>query len=677
MRTNTPLRTLNLGILAHVDAGKTSLTERLLYTAGVIDHLGRVDAGDTQTDTLALERQRGITIKSAVTSFVIGDGADAVVINLIDTPGHPDFIAEVERVLDVLDGVVLVISAVEGVQAQTRVLARVLRRLGVPMVIFVNKIDRAGARTDALVAEITAQLGIDVVPMGHVEAAGTRQACVVAYEFKDSDFNDLLLERLTTHDDQLLADFVAGVRLPPARLKAALADQTARSTIHPVIFGSALTGVGTDAIMAAIGNLLPAAGVTGDDEPSALVFKIDRGARGEKIVYLRSFGGRIAERDVLTVTGPDGRRREQKITRITVFDHGRELSGGPLEAGRIGKVWGLPEARIGDQIGTGHQVDHYFTPPSLETVVEPVCGGDRGRLRVALDQLGEQDPLINVRQDDVRGELSVSLYGEVQKEVIESTLLTDFGLAVTFSESSTICVERPIGTGEAVEFMRDPANPFLATIGLRVEPGAPASGISYGIEKIVHGTMPVAFYTAIEDTVYETCRQALHGWQLIDAKITLTHTGYAPRQSHAHQGFSKAMSSTGADFRDLTPLVLMAALRLAATQVLEPIHHFRLEIPAELLDRIYPVLNAHRAVPRSPVIDERNAVVEGDIPAGEVHGLEQELPALTRGEGVLDSPFDRYEPVGGRPPERSRTDRNPLDRREYLLRATRGKGAVI
>ena len=671
------MRTLNLGILAHVDAGKTSLTERLLYTAGVIDHLGRVDAGDTQTDTLALERQRGITIKSAVTSFVLGYGADGLVINLIDTPGHPDFIAEVERVLDVLDGVVLVISAVEGVQAQTRVLARALRRLGVPMVIFVNKIDRAGARTETLLEEITTRLGIDVVPMGQVEAAGTRQARAVAYDFEDPVFDDLLLERLSTHDDQLLADFVAGVRLTPARLKAALAAQTARSTIHPVIFGSALTGVGTDAIMAAIATLLPAAEVTCDDQASALVFKIDRGSRGEKIAYLRSFGGRIAERDVLTMISPDGRRREQKVTRISVFDHARQSAGGPLEAGRIGKLWGLSEARIGDRVGTGHRVEHYFTPPSLETVVDPVRDQDRGRLRVALDQLGEQDPLINVRQDDLRGELSVSLYGEVQKEVIEATLLTDFGLAVTFSESSTICVERPIGSGAAVEFMRDEANPFLATIGLRVEPGAPGSGISYGMEKIVHGTMPLAFYAAVEETVYETCRQALHGWQLIDARITLTHTGYAPRQSHAHQGFSKAMSSTGADFRDLTPLVLMAALRAAGTRVLEPIHHFRLEIPAELLDRIYPVLSAHRAVPRSPVIEGGTAVLEGDIPAGEVHSLEQELPALTRGEGVLDSPFDRYEPVVGRPPGRSRTDRNPLDRSEYLLRATRGKGAVI
>lgn len=669
------MRTLNLGILAHVDAGKTSLTERMLYAAGVIDHIGRVDDGDTQTDTLALERQRGITIKSAVTSFVIED----LVINLIDTPGHPDFIAEVERVLDVLDGVVLVVSAVEGVQAQTRVLTRALRRLGVPMLIFVNKIDRAGARTDELLTEISDRLDLDVIPMGWVEAAGTRAARFMPYDRNDPVFRDLLLDTLTRHDDQLLAAFLDGSDVSAERLQTVLSTQIARSWVHPVLYGSAMTGAGIEAIMSGIGSLLPAAGTGPDGEPSGVVFKIDRGARGEKIAYLRAFGGRIAERDVVPVISPDGRRREAKITRIAVFDQAKELSGGPLETGRIGKLWGLADARIGDQVGAGagRRLDHYFTAPTLETVVEPVHEADRGRLRVALDQLAEQDPLINVRQDDERSELSVSLYGEVQKEVIGATLLSDFGIAVTFSESSTICVERPIGVGEAVEFMPDEDNPFLATIGLRIEPGPAGSGISYGMEKVVHGTMPPAFYKAVEDTVYETCRQALHGWQLIDAKITLTHTGYAPRQSHAHQGFSKAMSSTGADFRDLTPLVFMAALQAAGTEVLEPIHHFRLEIPSDLLDRVYPVLAAHRAVPRAPVIGSALTIMEGDIPAGEVHGLEQELPALTRGEGVLDSPFDRYQPVIGRPPERRRTDRNPLDRREYLLRATRGKGAMI
>src|SRR5687768_13743265 len=171
------MRTLNLGILAHVDAGKTSLTERLLYAAGVIDEIGSVDDGSTQTDTLALERRRGITIKTAVASFAL----DGVTVNLIDTPGHPDFIAEVERVLNVLDGAVLVISAVEGVQAQTRVLMRTLQRLRIPTLIFVNKIDRKGAMYDSLLQSISEKLTPAMIPMGSVREIGTRRSTFAPY----------------------------------------------------------------------------------------------------------------------------------------------------------------------------------------------------------------------------------------------------------------------------------------------------------------------------------------------------------------------------------------------------------------------------------------------------------------------------------------------------------------
>jgi ribosomal protection tetracycline resistance protein len=191
--------TLNLGIVAHVDAGKTSLTERLLFAAGVIDGLGRVDDGNTQTDTMALERQRGITIKSAVMSFAVGD----LTVNLIDTPGHPDFIAEVERTLAVLDGAVLVISAVEGVQAQTRVLMRALRRLALPTLIFVNKIDRAGAGDDRGLAEMRGKLTTENVSMGAVRDPGTRRA-VVSYGAGDAAFTARLADVLADHDDASL-----------------------------------------------------------------------------------------------------------------------------------------------------------------------------------------------------------------------------------------------------------------------------------------------------------------------------------------------------------------------------------------------------------------------------------------------------------------------------------------
>lgn len=235
---------LNLGILAHVDAGKTSLTERLLHSVGVIDEIGSVDDGNTQTDSLALERQRGITIKSAVVSFAVDD----VTVNLIDTPGHPDFIAEVERVLSVLDGAVLVISAVEGVQAQTRVLMRTLRRLRIPTLVFVNKIDRGGACPER-VLDAAARLTPAIVPMGEVRAQGTRDARFDLFD--EARLGALLLDLLCEHDDALLAAYVEG-RVSYDLIRAALVRQTGQALVHPVFFGSAVTGAGVDELIAGI-----------------------------------------------------------------------------------------------------------------------------------------------------------------------------------------------------------------------------------------------------------------------------------------------------------------------------------------------------------------------------------------------------------------------------------------
>ncbi|MYY83178.1 GTP-binding protein [Streptomyces sp. SID335] len=657
--------TLNLGILAHIDAGKTSLTERLLHAAGVIDEVGRVDDGNTQTDSLALERRRGITIKSAVVSFSIGGTA----VNLIDTPGHPDFIAEVERVLSVLDGAVLVVSAVEGVQAQTRVLLRTLRRLRIPTLVFVNKTDRRGARYEGVLRHIAERLTPDVVPMGSVPGIGTRGARFVPFAEGDEGFGARLSELLAEHDDALLAAYVDDpASLSYARLRAELARQTRRALVHPVFFGSAVTGVGVPELMSGMRELLPARRGDADAPASGSVFKVERGAAGEKIAYVRMFSGTVRVRD---------RLREGKVTGVSVFEQGADVPRDEVRAGQIGKVRGLGDVRIGDVIGVPREGDQagarHFAPPTLETVVSPLRAADRGALHLALGQLAEQDPLIDLRQDDVRQEVSVSLYGEVQKEVIQATLAEEYGLDVTFRETTTICVERVVGTGAAHEVIDTEPNPFLATVGLRVEPAPVGAGVEFrlGVEL---GSMPYAFFRAVEETVRETLHQGVHGWRVPDCTVTMTHAGYWPRQSHAHGTFDKSMSSTAGDFRHLTPLVLMDALRAAGTEVHEPMHRFRLDVPADTVGAVLPALARLRAVPHTQTTGGAGASyrLEGDIPAQRVHALEQLLPGLTRGEGELESAFDHYRPVrGGTVPTRERTDHDPLHRKDYLLRVVR------
>ncbi|MFE7900294.1 GTP-binding protein [Streptomyces sp. NPDC057424] len=650
---------LNLGILAHVDAGKTSLTERLLHSAGVTDEIGSVDDGNTRTDTLALERQRGITIKSAVVSFPL----DGVTVNLIDTPGHPDFIAEVERVLGVLDGVVLVISAVEGVQAQTRVLMRTLQRLRIPTLLFVNKIDRRGARHEAVLREISARLTPAIVPMGTASGLGTRAA-----GFTPSAGPAGALDVLTGHDDALLSAYVEN-SVTDALLRGSLVAQTREALVHPVYFGSAATGAGVEALLSGIETLLPAAGGEADGPVSATVFKVDRGPAGEKVAYARMFSGTLCTRDRIPF-GADG--AEGRITGISVFGHGTDTRTDSVGPGRIARLTGLGDIRIGDAIGEPRTAyERVFAPPSLETVVVPGPDVDRGALHLALTQLAEQDPLIGLRRDERRQETSVSLYGEVQKEVVQATLADEYGLDVTFRETTPLCVERPVGTGQAVEFNKKDPNPFLATVGLRVDPAPAGSGVGFRLE-VELGSMPHAFFKAVEDTVRETLDQGLHGWQVTDCVVTMTHSGYSPRQSHAHQGFDKSMSSTGADFRGVTPLVLIEALRRAGTRVHEPMHRFRVEAPADTLGALLPVLAGLAAVPETTRNRDDVGVLEGTVPAARVHALEQRLPGLTRGEGELESSFAHYAPVThGTIPERPRTDHNPLDRKEYLLNVTR------
>lgn len=645
------MRTLNLGILAHVDAGKTSLTERLLYAAGVIDRLGSVDGGNTQTDTMALERQRGITIKAAVVSFVVGD----VAVNLIDTPGHPDFIAEVERVLNVLDGAVLVVSAVEGVQGQTRVLMRALKRLGIPTLIFINKLDRSGADVERTLAAIMARLTPDIVPMGTAHGLGTAGAAFVPYGADDAGFGQRLAEHLAEHDDALLAAYVEGRDLPLGRLRQALVRQSHKAELHPVYFGSAITGAGVEPLLAGITELLPAVEGHADGPPAATVFKVEHGPAGEKVAYVRMFSGTIHARDRLTFG-----TTEAKVTAVGVFDRGSAVRRDRVAAGEIGKLWGLSGVRIGDSIGAVPlaSASQHFAPPTLETLIVPSRPADRTALWLALGQLAEQDPLINLRKNDLRQEMFVSLYGEVQKEVIQQTLLADFGLDVEFRETTTICVERPVGSGAALETVFKPPNPFLATVGIRVEPGAIGSGLGIRLDAMF-GAMPVAFYEAIEESIAETLRQGLNGWQVTDAIVTVTEVG------------QKAPMTAAGDFRNLTPLVLMAALEAAGTVVCEPIHRFHADVPSDALAAVLSLLARHDAVPGQPLLRYGSYVLEGELPAARVHELQQQLPGLTRGEGILDSSFEGYRAMTGPPPVRPRSDSNPLNRKQYLLHVQR------
>jgi ribosomal protection tetracycline resistance protein len=647
---------VNIGIVAHVDAGKTSLTERILFETNVIDEIGRVDQGNTQTDSLDLEKRRGITIKASVVSFFVHD----LKINLIDTPGHADFIAEVERSFSVLDGAILVISAVEGIQAQTKFLMTILMKLGIPTIIFINKIDRRGAQSSTLVKSIREKLTESVIPRYRPENIGTKQAFIVENSFRrDQAFLEESIGLIALHDEQLLEAYVNEEKVTEEQVKSALTSQVRDAKIYPIFFGSAMTGVGVAELLAGVAAFFPANTGLENAPLSGVVFKIEKEASGEKIAYVRVFTGSIHVREHITVSRKKNERevetRTDKVKKLHVFMEGRTIQSPKVGAGEFCKVWGLKEIRIGDVVGewSDRIKDLHFVAPQMEARIEAKYQEQSHQLYRALVELSEEDPLIKVMKDTFHHEIYLRLFGEVQKEVIEAMLQENYGLAVQFSETRVVCVEKPTGTGQALDVIGAGGNPFYATVGFRVEPGTTGSGVSYTLEA-KFGTLPLPFYRAIEDTVFETLKQGLYGWEVTDIAVILTHTGFCP-------------VSTAADFRKLTPLVLMDALSHAGTAVYEPLNQFELSAPVHAISKAMFRLAALQAVFEKPIMREGTFLLTGTLPVATTEEFKRSLHSFTEGEGVLLTKPSGYLKIENGFPTRKRADYNPLNRKDYML----------
>lgn len=636
--------TLNLGIVAHVDAGKTTLTERLLFETGVTERLGRVDHGDTTTDADALERQRGITIRSAVVTFTVPSaGAVDVKVNLIDTPGHSDFVAEVERALAVLDGAVLVVSAVEGVQAQTRVLIRILERLHIPFLVFANKIDRVGAAYERTMDALREALAGDAIALNAPTSLGSRVARVRAR--RGTAFLEELVERLTEYDDGLLSQYVDGVR-PPTQEQAlhSLVVQTRHGRLHPVLFGSALGGIGVTDVIEALPMYLPTTDGNPHEPLHASVFKIERGPAGHKVAYARLHSGTLTPRDHVVVhhRAPSGTIavHEARAMSVNTFDHAAATVGEPARAGDIATILGITDIGIGDQLGRWDPArgGRHFPPPGLEAVVKARDPAERSALFQALQQLSEQDPLINARLDGIDQEITVSVYGEVQKEVLAARLESEYGVVADLLPTRTVYVERVAGIGQASAQVRT----GNATVGLRIEPGAVGSGLDYSLA-VERGYLLPHHHVAIEETLPRALETGLLGWRVVDARVVLIEARFC------------APTPPAGYYRDLTQSVLAEALACAGTIVCAPVSEFEAEIPDDVISAVLQRLHACSATPQPPAVAAGRCCISGLIPTDRVDAFEQRLPGLTRGEGVFFARPVGYEPVVGEPPSRTRS----------------------
>ncbi len=652
------MTTLNIGIVAHVDAGKTSLTERILYETHVIGEIGRVDKGTTQTDSLEMEKRRGITIKASVVSFFV----NGVKINLIDTPGHADFLAEVERSLSVLDGAVLLISAVEGIQAQTRILFSALSKLRIPTIIFINKIDRSGAQADALIERIKATLTDHIIPLHRVEHIGTKQASVAPNQLCDPAFLHTCIEQLALNDERLLAAYVNGEAITEAQLRAALTRRVGQATLAPVFFGSATTGAGVRELLAELVSLFPSNTSQEDAPLSGIVFKLEKEAAGENVAFVRVFAGTLRVKAAVEL---QRRKRDGaietytgKIQKLHLFWEGKTAQAQSVGAGEFCKVWGLKAVKIGDVVGawSDHIKALHFAAPRLETRIEASRHAQDHQLYQALLELAEEDPLIYVLRDEIHQAIYLRIFGEVQKEVIEATLDERFGLAVRFAETSVVCIEKPSGVGQAIEILGAADNPFVATVGVKIEPGPPGSGLTY---RSSSGALKLSYYRVLEEAVRGALAQGLYGWEMTDLIVTITDTRYSP-------------ATTGSDFRHLAPLVVMEALSRAGTDVYEPINQFELSVPAQAISAAMFKLSALKAVYEQPTLRDNDTFqLTGTLPVATTEAFRRELPSFSRGGGDFLVQEGGYRKIEGAFPTRKRMDRNPLNRKEYLLHVQR------
>lgn len=644
MNTN---KTINIGIVAHVDAGKTTVTENLLYHGQVIDKLGRVDNGNTQTDTMELEKARGITIKASAVSFDYNN----VKINILDTPGHIDFISEVERSLSVLDGAVLVISAVEGVQSQTKVLFNVLKRLNIPTIIFINKLDRIGANTSVVFKEICKLLSDkSVMLQTYIKEASKDVKIIDSYDYKEE--SNRILDVLSELDEEILKDYLEKGCVSKELINEKLSLYAIKGMLYPVFMGSAGLNIGTNLLLDKILNYLPINNKT-NSELSGVVFKIERTPSNEKKAYIRLFGGEINVREFITIDG----KAHEKVKKISSLENGRIIESKKITCGDIGIINGISCLKIGSIIGLkSNKLKHAeFSRPTLKTKVSLVGDVDNHKLYVALLNLSEEDPLLELETDYISGDIYINLFGEVQKEIIYSILNTQYGLNIEFSNTQTIYKETVCSEGVALIRMWQSPNIYAATVKIKVEPLDLGKGLVYE-SNVSAGFLPKSFLNAIEEAVYETCKYGLYGWEINDTKVTLLDTEYS------------SVDSTPADFRNVTPMVLMEAIDKAKTRLLEPINEFELRVPDYAISKAMFDLRIMGAEYESPIAVGDEYILTGTIPVETSKSYQIKIASYTEGKGIFITKFYGYKDTQFE--ERKICKRSiisPLNKKEYIM----------
>ena len=635
------MKIINIGILAHVDAGKTTLTESLLYTSGAILELGSVDKGTTRTDTMFLERQRGITIQAAVTSFNWNDYK----INIVDTPGHTDFITEVYRSLSVLDGAILVISAKDGVQAQTRILFHALQKMNIPTIIFINKIDQYGINLNNIYQNIKEKLSNDIIVMQNV----TLTPEISIKNIIDLDEWDPVISK----NDKLLKKYIAGEKLTIQELTQEEYRCVKKGSLFPIYHGSAKNNIGTQQLIEAISNLFCPEMNKNYSELCGRVFKIEYTDHKQRLVYLRLYSGTLHLRD--TIILPE--KKKVKLTEIYIPSNGEMIQTKTVCSGDI---FIIPNntLRLNDIIGNEKilpcNVWNDNTVPILRTRIEPIKIEEREKLLDALTEIADTDPLLRYCVDTITHEIVISFLGTVQLEVICSLLIEKYHINIRIEDPTVIYLEKPLQKADYTIHIEVPPNPFWASIGLSITPLPIGSGIQYE-SKVSLGYLNQSFQNAVREGINYGLEQGLYGWEVTDCKICFEY------------GVYYSPVSTPSDFRFLAPIVLEQALKKAGTQLLEPYLSFILFTPQGYLSRAYNDAQKHCAIIETSQSKNDEIIFTGHIPVRCINEYRNTLTLYTNGQAVFLTELKDYQIATCEPVIQSRRPNNRIDKVRHMF----------
>ncbi len=618
----------NIGVVAHVDAGKTTVTEQLLYRAGALLRPGSVDDGTAQTDYMDVERSRGISVRSGCAAFQ-WQGRE---LNLIDTPGHADFAAEVERSLRVLDCAVLVLSCVEGVQAQSELYFDALRRLRIPTLLFLNKTDRAGADPDRVLREARERLGLPAFFLEDPASA---------------------LPALSEGDEALAERYLLDEPVEEEALRASLSRQFRSCRVLPALRGSALQGLGIDALLDTLAWLAPPASGDPDGPAAGLVFKVEHDPALGRAAYVRLYSGTLKNRDPVENATRGGSRKIVQIRRAL----GRKtMDTGRMEAGEIAAVYGLSDVRAGDLLGDSALVPGgvSLAAPLLRVRQLPEKEEDYPRLTAACESLCAEDPLLDMLWTQETRELLLSITGLIQLEILQTLLRDRFGLTVTMTPPEVIYRETPTRAAVGFDAYTMP-KPCWAIVRFEIEPLPPGSGVVYG-SRVPDTRIHYRYQGQVAQTVPEVLRQGPKGWPVTDLKITLADG--SDHNIHTHP----------LDFATVTPMALRKGLVASQTRLLEPVQRFRLTVPEEAGGKMISEIIRMRGSFQPAETAAGQMRLEGRVPAGEALDFPSFVARVSSGRGLLQMAFDGYEPcppgIGHETPYRGV---DPLDRDKYIL----------